>query len=118
MTGSEYEHVVADKLAIVLVGCEHIGLDACSSSLSSECADNVVGLETVYLKHRNVHRLDNTLDDRHRGTYVLGSLLALRLVCRKRLVAECLAMIERHTDMCGLLFGENLVEGIDKSHHG
>ena len=118
MTGSEYEHVVAHQLAVVLVGCEHIGLDAGSTCLGSERADDIVGLETVYLKHRNVHRLNDSLYDRHRSTDVFGSLLTLCLVRRKRFVAEGLAMIERHTDMCGLLFGENLVEGIDKSHHG
>ena len=117
VTWSEYEHVVAHQLAIVLVWCEHIGLYAGCTRLGCECADDVVGLKTVHLEHRNVHRLNDSLYDRHRSADVFGSLLTLCLVRRKRFVAKGLAMIERHTDMRGLLFGENLVESIDKSHH-
>ena len=118
VTGSEYEHVVADKLAIVLVGCEHIGRYAGGTSLGCERTDDIVCLKSVHLEHRNVHRLNDSLYDRHRSADVFGSLLTLCLVRRKRFVAERLAMVERHTDMRGLLFGENLVESIDKSHHG
>ena len=118
MTWSEYEYVVAHQLSVVLVWCEHIGLDAGGTSLSCERTDDIVCLETVHLQHRNVHRLNDALYDRHRSTDVFGSLLTLCLVRRKRFVAKGLAMIERHTDMRGLLFGENLVESIDKSHHG
>ena len=118
VTWPEYEHVVAHQLAIVLVGREHIGRDAGSSSLGCERTDDIVSLETVHLQHRDVHSLNDALYDRHRSAYVFGCLLALCLVRRECLVAKRLAMVERHTDMCGLLFGENLVESIDKSHHG
>lgn len=88
------------------------------ASFCGECADNVVGLEAVYLQHGDVHRRDDVLNNRYRGAYVLGRGFALRLVRRECLVAECLAMVERHADVRGLLFGEYLVERVHEAHDG
>ena len=55
---------------------------------------------------------------RHGGTYVLWRGFALRLILWERLVAEGLAVVERHADEGGALLLQYLVEGVDKSHDG
>ena len=62
-------------------------------------------------------RRENVLDDRHRTAYVLGSLVALRLVLWECLVAESLAMVESHTEVVGTFFRYHLVKSVDKAHH-
>lgn len=83
MTRTEDEDIVADQLTVVLVRCEHVGLDAGGSSLGGERADYVVRLEAVCLQHGNVHGSNDILDDGYGGADVLRRLLALRLIGRK-----------------------------------
>ena len=118
MSGAEHKDVVGHKLAIVLVGRKHVGGYASLAGFGGEGANDVVGLESVDLKHGYVHGAYYLLDDRHRGTNVLRGFLSLRLVGRESLVAERLAVVESHADVGGLLFGENLVKGIDEAHNG
>ena len=118
MTRTEDEDVVAYQLTVVLVRCEHISLDAGGSSLGGKRADYVVRLEAVCLQHGNVHGSNDILDDGYGGADVLRRLLALRLIGRESLVAERLAMVERHADMRGMLLGENLVESVHEAHDG
>ena len=118
MAWAEDEDVVAHQLTVVFVGREHVCLHAGFASFRGERADDVVSLEAVYLQHGDVHRRDDVLNNRYRGADVLGRGFALRLVRRECLVAEGLAMVERHADVRGLLFGEYLVERVHEAHDG
>ena len=117
VTWAEDEDIVAHQLTVVFVGREHIGLHTGFASLRGKRADYVVRLEAVRLEHGDVHRRDDVLDDRYGGAYVLRCGFALRLVRRECLVAECLAVVERHTDVRGLLLGEYLVERVHEAHN-
>ena len=117
MTWAEDEDIVAHQLTVVFVGREHIGLHTGFASLRGKRADYVVCLEAVRLEHGDVHCRDDVLDDRYGGAYILRCGFALRLVRRECLVAECLAVVERHTDVRGLLLGEYLVERVHEAHN-
>ena len=111
--------VVGNQLSVVLVGGEHKGRYADGICLFGQSTDDIVGFETVNLYDGNVVCLQNLLDDGNRRADVFRSLFTLRLVGRKSLVAEGGAMrIEGHADVCGLLFGEHLIECVDKAHNG
>ena len=96
MTGAVDEHVLADELSVVFVGREHIGGYALGTCLGGQGANDIVGLETVDLQHRNVHGVQDVFDDGHRGAYVFGRGLALRLILWEGLVAKGLAVVESH----------------------
>ena len=51
------------------------------------------------------------------GTEARMSSGVASLVRRECLVAECLAVVERHTDVRGLLLGEYLVERVHEAHN-
>ena len=42
-------YVVANQLAIVLVGREHVSLDACLTGAQRQCANHVVGFKPIGL---------------------------------------------------------------------
>ena len=56
--GLEHEGVLIDELGIVLVGRDHIGVEALLFRLAGEGADHIVGLETRIFKHRNAEGLE------------------------------------------------------------
>ena len=117
MTGSVDIDIVPHELSVVLVGGEHIGLDAHASGSGGKGAYHIVGLEAVGLEHGYMVSLENVLDDGHARPDILGRLLALCLVGGKSLVTEGLAVVESHSHVCGLLLGYHLVEGIDEPHY-
>ena len=49
MTGTVDLHMITHQLPIVFVRGEHIGIDADGISFFGQCANNVIGLVTVYL---------------------------------------------------------------------
>ena len=115
---TEDEHVVVYELAVVFVGREHVGLHTLGARFGGECAYDVVGLEAVGLHGRYVHGGYDVLYYRNRSPYVFRCLLALGLVLRESLVAECLAVVEGHGHVGGLFLGEYLVERIYEAHDG
>ena len=111
--------VVADQLSVVFIGGEHIGFDADGISFFSQSTDNVVCLVAVNLNDGYVVGFQNILDDGDCFSDVFRCLFTLCLVGRECLIAKRRPVrVECHADVCGLLFGEHLVEGIDEAHDG
>ena len=79
---------------------------------------DIVSLISISLEHRDMPCLKYAFDIRHSLLYILGSLLALSLIRRVGLVAECLAMVESDSEMCGSAFRYYLVEHIDETEDG
>jgi hypothetical protein len=79
--------VLADELAEVLVGRDHIGVEALVLGALGEGADDVVSLEAVFDQQRNAHGLAEALHRRDGGGEVFGHGLALGLVVGEPLMA-------------------------------
>ena len=110
-------HVVGHELPVVFVGREHVGGHALAAETRGHGADNVVGLEAVYLQDGYAVGFENALDDRHGELDVFRCLLALGLILGECLMAERPAVVEGHTDVGGTLLGEHLVERVHESQH-
>ena len=54
MSWTVHEHIGADELSIVLVGCEHVGSNALAAGLGRQCTYDIVGLESICLQDRDV----------------------------------------------------------------
>ena len=108
----------ADKLAVVFIGCEHIGLIAGLACLGGNGADDIIGLEAFSLKDRNMVGFQNLLDDRHTLADVFRCGFTLGFVGREGLMAEGFTAIESHADMCGLFFRQYLVKSVTEAHDG
>ena len=118
MARSEHEDVVSYQLGIILIWCEHIGFYTHLACLQGNGTNDIIRLETIHLKNRNVISLQDILDDRYRELDVFRCLFSLCLIRRKSLVAEGFAMVESHGNMGWLLLGEYLVERIYEAHDG
>ena len=116
MARSEHENIVTNQLRIVLVRSKHIGFDTLFSSFQGNGSDDVISLETIYLKDGNMVCFEYTFDDRHREFDVFRSLFSLSFVSRKSLMAEGFAMVESHCYVGWLLLGKYLVKGIAETH--
>ena len=116
MARSEHENIVTNQLRIIFVWCEHVGFDTLFASLQSNGSDDVICLETIYLKDGNMVCFEYTFDDRHREFDVFRSLFSLSFVSRKSLMAKGFTMVESHRDMGWLLLGKYLVKGIAETH--
>ena len=112
------EHVLRNQLAVVLVWCEHISFYPHRSSFGGEGANYIVGLEAVTLEYGDVECGEQFLYNRYREFYVLGSFFPLCLVFRKSFVAECLPMVESYSNMRGVFFVDDFVQGIAKAQNG
>ena len=117
MARSEHKYVVSYQLGIILIWCEHIGFYTHLACLQGNGTNDIIRLETIHLKNRNVISLQDILDDRYRELDVFRCLFSLCLIRRKSLVAEGFAMVESHRNMGWLLLGEYLVEGIAEAHY-
>ena len=118
MARSKHLHVAAHELSVVLVGSEHIGVDALAVGFLCERTHHVVGLETGNLQYRYMHSREDILDDRHRLADILWRLFALRLILLVSLVAERRTVrVESHTEICGLFLLQHLVESVAETHH-
>ena len=117
MSRSEHEYVVSYQLGIILIWCEHIGFDTHLASLQGNGTNDIIRLETIHLKNRNMISLQDILDDRYRELDVFRCLFSLCFIRRKSFVTEGLAMVESHRNMGWLLLGEYLVEGIAEAHY-
>ena len=117
MARSEHKHVVSYQLGIILIWCEHIGFYTHLACLQGNGTNDIIRLETIYLKNRNMISFQDILDDRYRELDVFRCLFSLCFIRRKSFVTEGLAMVESHGNMGWLLLGEYLVEGIAEAHY-
>ena len=112
MAWLEHKDVWRDELSIVFVGREHISFHTCFSGFRGERADDVVGLKAVGLQDGDVHGLEDLLYIRYAELDVFRCLFALSLVGWVSLVAERLAVVESHAEMCGMLFVDDLPQRV------
>ncbi|CCX63913.1 unknown [Prevotella sp. CAG:1058] len=114
-----HHHVAAHQLAVVLVGRQHVRLDAFCISLCRQRAYYVVGLEALRLKHRYAHGFQYVLDYGHGAAYVFRRLLALRLVLGVSLAAESGAVwVESHAEIRRFFLRQHFVQCVAEAHHG
>ena len=119
MTRTEYADVVAHKLSVVLIGCQHIGVYTDGTGLFSQRTDDVISLETIDLQDGNAVGIEQVFNDGNSLTDVFGRLLTLCLILWKSLATERGSVgVESHTDVRRLLLGEHLVQGVEESHNG
>ena len=75
-----HKDIVRDQLAIVFIGCHHIGSDALSSGFGGKGAYNVIGFVSTHFEDRDAVGSDDVFNDRHREADDFGSLFALGFV--------------------------------------
>ena len=89
-----------NQLSVVLIGGEHVALYSDGIGLFGQRADDVVGLETVYLKDGDAVGTQYVLDDGYGLVYVLWRRVTLCFVVGESLAAECRPVrVESHADM-------------------
>jgi hypothetical protein len=72
-------------------------------------ADNVVGLVTRHVQSLDIHRGEQSLDQRNLHNDILGNFVALSFVSRKvRVSLSRFGCIEGNREMSRLLFVENI----------
>ena len=117
MTRTEHENIVTNQLCVILIGCEHVGFHPLFTCLQGNCSNDIIRLETIYLKDRDMICLQDIFDDRHREFDVFRCLFSLSFICRESLMTEGLAMVESYRYMGRFLLGKYLVEGIAEPHY-
>mgnify|MGYP004422077593 CR=1 FL=1 len=116
MTGSVDIDIAPHELSVVLVGGEHIGLDALASGSGGKGAYHIVGLEAVGLEHGYMVSLEDVLDDGHARPDILGRLFALCFIVGIGFVAESRsAGVETDSDMSWLFAFEHIFQAVDKA---
>ena len=119
VSGTIDENIVANQLSVVLIGCEHIGFYTDGTCFSCYGSDDVISLEAIHLQDGNAICFQQIFDDGNGFADILWRFFALGFIGRKGFAAERGAMrVEGHTDVGWLLFGEHLVEGVQKAHYG
>ena len=88
MLGAVHKDAVRYQLAVVLVGCHHIGGDALPPCFGGKRAYHVVRFIAGHLKDGDAVGADDILYNRYGKADGLGCLLALCLVLLVGLVAE------------------------------
>ena len=91
MSWSEDIDIICHELAVVLIGCEHIGFHALATGLCGEGANYVVGLEAIDLQNGDVIGLEDIFDDGNAGLDILRRFLPLCLIGREDFVSEGLS---------------------------
>ena len=89
MAWAVHVHIASHKLAVVLIGGDHVGLKTMLLCHTGERAYDIVRLKTVLYEYWNVVRLYDILDDWHRLAYILRRGFTLGFVLFKSLMAEC-----------------------------
>ncbi len=114
------EHVLADELAIVLIGCHHVGGETLGGGPAGQSADNVVGFVSWYLHHGNPVGFQNTLYVWDGQCYVLRLFVAAGLVFGISVVAECAAVsgVEAHGHVPRVFLSQNVVESVHEAEYG
>ena len=115
MTRFIHENVSFYQLPIVLIGRKHVGFHAFLTGFCSQCANDIISFKPLFLQDRNVKCVQDFLNDGHTLSDSFGRFFTLCLVGWVGFMAESLAQIECHAKVSGLLFGDNLVQGVDKS---
>ena len=119
MTGTIDEDILLHQLSIILVRRKHIGRNAGFTALGGQCADDIIRLEAIYLKHRYSHGGKNLFDDGHRGANILRCFFTLRLISRECLGTEGGSMrVESYPQMRRLLLFKYFMKGVTESHDG
>ena len=83
-----HKHMIGDQLRVILVRRSHIDLKSGLFALLGERTDDIVRFESRYLKHRDIHCLQQLFDDRHGFADIFGCLGSLRFVLLIGLMAE------------------------------
>ena len=115
-TGLPHESCGADELGEVLVGSDHVGLEAVGLGSFRQSADEVIGLEAVFFENGDLKGAAEAFDVRDGGGEFLGHVLALGFVFWEFLVAGGWGRgVEGDADMGRLLVFENGQEGVGET---
>ena len=109
LAGLVLENVVVDHLSQVLVGRDHIHVEAAAGKIAGYGADHVVGLEAGLHQHGDAEGVDDFGERFERGLHQFGRGGAGGFVFRVDFVPESPARrVEHHGQMRGLLAGDEL----------
>ena len=98
--GLEHEGVFVDELGIVLVGGDHVGVEALLLRRAGEGSDHVVGLEAGIFEYGNVEGIEQVFNMRDGGADSFRGFVARGLVFGIFHMPEGWAVgIECHRDM-------------------
>ena len=116
LAGSVLEDMLRHKLAVVLVGSDHVYVHIVRGEPDRSRANGIVGLEAGHHEHGNPHCRDYFAERVKRIYHELGSLSPVCLVGRVEFVAERPAgRIETHSHMRRPLAFQHLEEILDES---
>ena len=118
MARTEHIYVGFYQLTIILIRGEHIGLYTFFASLGSQCANDIVSLESFGDEDGDVHGLKNILNDGYGAFDVFRCSLPLRFIRRISLMAEGLALVEGHAYIGRMLLVEDLFKRIAETENG
>ncbi len=106
-------------MAVVLVGCHHVGGEPLCGGHAAESADHVVCLEARDLENRYAVGIHYLLDYGKGEGYVFGLCLALGLVFGVKFMAESAPLgVETHGYVCRILLLQDLMQRIAESEDG
>ena len=119
MTRSVDVGQLSNQLPIVFIGGEHVALYTDGICLFSQGSDDIVGLEAIDLKDRNVIRTEYIFDDGNGLVDVLWRCVTLGFIGRKSLAAERRTMrVEGHADMRWLLLLQHFIQRVTETDNG
>ena len=87
-------------MPVVLIGCRHIDFVSRLFSFLGKRTDDVIGFKSGDFQHRDIHCLQDLLNNRNRFPDIFRSLRTLRFVLLVRLMPEgSPGRIKCHTKM-------------------
>ena len=111
--------MVVDQLQQILVAGKHDGIDPMAGCLLGKCGNDIICLNADHGDGRDIHCLENIIDEGNLRMQVLRGCITVGLVGRIHFMAERQALaVHRHHKVVWLVFTHNLQDRREKTIDG